>query len=255
MRRDGLVTRRPSKRLGAWSPDTGALQGNLVLWLDNTLITESGGLVPGWPDLSRAGNHASQGSPAIQPVYEAAGWNGSQPSVAFSAASNHVLEANGAAAGFSGDDTPWTINWCVQRTGTETGERYILGPGNAASSAHAVRIGQTIVGTNVRLVSCRDAVSTEVLLTGGDNIVATREQWTAHFDGTTRRFYVNGALVDSDATALGSATFDRFYIGKWRTTSGYDMRTPGGQIYNRALTAQELALLWQWNREHFGGLP
>lgn len=41
----------------------------LVLWLDNSLVTESGGLVTAWPDLSGAGNHFAQANPANQPSY------------------------------------------------------------------------------------------------------------------------------------------------------------------------------------------
>lgn len=68
MRRDGIPTRRPSRRVGAWSPED---IGGLALWLDNSLITEAAGVVTAWPDLSRAGNHFTQASPSNQPTYVA----------------------------------------------------------------------------------------------------------------------------------------------------------------------------------------
>lgn len=82
------MSRRPgrSRRIApfdrgapAWSPSD--IPG-LVLWLDNSLITESAGKVTAWPDLSGLGNHAAQGNPALQPAYDATGLNG-QPLVQF----------------------------------------------------------------------------------------------------------------------------------------------------------------------------
>ena len=89
MRREGLVTRRPSKRLGAWSPS--ALSG-LVLWLDNSLITQAAGKVTAWPDLSGAGNHFEQASPAIRPNYIASetDFPVAQPAVKFDVSNNYL---------------------------------------------------------------------------------------------------------------------------------------------------------------------
>jgi hypothetical protein len=239
-------------RGGGWAPSDFS---GLVLWLDNTLITEAGGKNTAWPDLSGLGNHGVQANPSLQGDYEALGWNGAQPSVHFTAASEHVIEANGCAAGFSGDDTPWTITWTAQRTAAESaGEIYVLGLGRASTGTPAVRTGQTAGRWSL---SCRDDAGTEETCLGaaGSSLVTTRHQFTDHFDGTTRSLFVDGALVASNTTTLGAITFDRFYLGHWRTVSGYNFRTPGMTIYNRALTAPELALLWQYNRDHFGGLP
>lgn len=43
----------------------------LVLLLENTLITVESGRVSAWPDLSGAGNHFTQGTPSLQPLYVA----------------------------------------------------------------------------------------------------------------------------------------------------------------------------------------
>lgn len=238
--------------VGVFSPRESI--GGLVLWLDNTLITESGGLVTAWPDLSGANNHASQPNPLFQPAYEATGWNGTQPSVAFNAVLLQVLEANGCAPGFSGDDAPYTLTWVAQRTAAESvGERHIIGLGRASTGLPAVRAGA--VSAFWGFLGRDDAGTESQVYSAVNAIVATRHQFTAHFDGTTRSLYLDGALIDSDATALGATTLDQFYFGHWRTVAGYDFRTPGCTLYNTALSAPDRALLWQYNRDHFGGLP
>lgn len=84
---------------GSWSPSD--IPG-LVLWLDNSLVTESGGLVTAWPDLSGAGNHFTQGNPAIQPNYVAseADFPTAQPAVKFGNSQDR-LDAAGT----------WNIRW------------------------------------------------------------------------------------------------------------------------------------------------
>lgn len=66
--------------------------GGLVLWLDNSLITESGGRVTAWPDLSGAGNHFTQASPPIQPNYIASetDFPVAQPAVKFDVSNNYL---------------------------------------------------------------------------------------------------------------------------------------------------------------------
>lgn len=66
MRREGLVTRRPSRSARMWSPSQ--LQG-LALWLDNSLITLNGANVSAWPDISGSGNHFTQANASLQPAY------------------------------------------------------------------------------------------------------------------------------------------------------------------------------------------
>lgn len=66
MRRDGLPTRRPSRRASSWTPAD--IQG-LALWLDNSLVTVDGGLVTAWPDLSKYRRNFLQSNPALQPNY------------------------------------------------------------------------------------------------------------------------------------------------------------------------------------------
>jgi hypothetical protein len=210
--------------------------------------------VTAWPDLSGLGNHGVQANPSLQGDYEALGWNGAQPSVHFTAASNHVIEANGCASSFTGDDKPYTMTWAGQRTAAESGgERNVIGLGRASTSSPVVRAGSV---SNFWGFLGRDDTGLESQVTSAvSSLVTTRHQFTAHFDGTTRSLYQDGTLIASDTTALGTATFDSFYLGHWRTVTGYDWRCPGCTLYDRALTAPELAQVWQWNRDHFTGLP
>jgi hypothetical protein len=58
---------------------------NLGLWLDSSdasTITESGGAVSQWDDKSGNGNHATQGTGSLQPLYEAVAQNG-KPGIKF----------------------------------------------------------------------------------------------------------------------------------------------------------------------------
>lgn len=91
MRRDGLVTRRPSKRGGEWSPKD--ISG-LVLWLDNTLVTVTApDDVTAWPDLSGAGNHFTQASTTVAPTYVTSetDFPVPQPAVKFDVSDNRLV--------------------------------------------------------------------------------------------------------------------------------------------------------------------
>lgn len=96
--RSRRIHRQPSAG-GAWSPSD--IPG-LALWLDNSLITESGGLVSAWPDLSGNGRDFTQGSPAVQPNYVLleTDFPTPQPAVKFSNAQDR-LDAAGK----------WNIRW------------------------------------------------------------------------------------------------------------------------------------------------
>lgn len=96
-RRPGRSRRIPKRRDGSWSPSD---LGGLVLWLDNSLITEAAGVVTAWPDISGNGNHVTQANPAIQPNYVAleTDFPTPQPAVKFNVASSSLV----SGAVFSG---------------------------------------------------------------------------------------------------------------------------------------------------------
>lgn len=167
MRREGLVTRRPSKRLGAWTP---ADIPDLVLGLDNQLVTESGGSVTAWPGLWLPGIDLTQGTPSIQPTYEAldAAFPAPQPSVGFEndAARRLVgsvditlawfaVVAHYPATTFSG--TP------VLATVDNTAANSILLLGANTSANWTTSGGATMLGTRYR-----NGVATNVALNSAD---------------------------------------------------------------------------------------
>lgn len=257
------MSRRPgrSRRVSSGAPWTPAQLGGLVLWLDNSLITQSGGLVTAWPDLSGLGNHGAQSNPVFQGDLEATGWNGAQPSVLLNGETSgeHLTFDTGTLpAALSGDDTPYTITLPLQITTNPTSDRYLLGAGNSGTLNPLLNIIVTSAdkyGFQQRddaasaLVNAAEAVS---------SFDTDRHQLTLHFDGTTRTLYKDGVSIATSTTALGVCTFNRFTLGRLRRTAldeGINFRTPGMTVYNRALTAPELALVWQWNRVHFTGLP
>lgn len=137
----------------------------LVLWLDNSLITESGGLVTAWPDLSGAGHHFAQANPSLQPNYIASetDFPTAQAAVKFDVAQSHMTCA------------PFAIRW-VAAVGVYPATTFSGNPalfqGQTTTTERVLRGGNN--GTNVWLQTntwCdtasfwRDGVSTATALT------------------------------------------------------------------------------------------
>lgn len=165
MRRDGLPTRRPSRRVSSWSPTQAP---GLNLWLDNSLITESGGLATAWPDLSGAEHNFAQANPAIQPNYIASetDFPTAQPAVKFDVAQSHMTCA------------PFAIRW-VAVVGIYPATTFSGNPGlfqgSTTTTERVLRGGNN--GTNVWLQTntwCNtasfwlDGASTVTALTAAD---------------------------------------------------------------------------------------
>lgn len=240
-----------------WTPSD--VEG-LILELDNQLITHAAGLVTAWPDVSGAGNHGAQSNPALQGDYEATGWDGAQPSVLLAGATSQehlTFDAGTLAAALSGDDQPYTINLPCQVTAVPAGaNRYMVSAGNSGTDSPYIALGASSTPA-YRFAQADNAATTSA----AQSVVVTdanRHQLTWHFNGTTRTMYLDGVSIATDANALGACTYNRFTLGILRRTglgNGVNFRTPGMQVYSAALSAPELALLWQYNRDHFGGLP
>lgn len=233
----------------------------LVLQLDGQLITTSGSAVTAWPDLSGLGNHGVQGTPALQGTREATGWNGSYPCVLLNGetSGHHLTFDTGIIPSvLSGDDAPYTITWLAQVTQNPAGERYFWSAGNSGSANPWLFAG--LSSLDFWLFSQRDNVpaGTGNVLEAASTYDTNRHQFTLVNTGTVRTLYKDGAQISTATTNLGVCTYDRFTYGRLRRTAveeGINFRTPGMQIHSRALSAPELALLWQYNRDHFGGLP
>lgn len=154
--------RSRSRRVAGLRPFTPKSVPGLNLWLDNALVTESGGVVTAWPDLSGAGNHFAQANPALQPNYVASetDFPTAQPAVKFDVADS-VLAASSAfalrwvaivavypATTFAGTNGLWT--------GSAANDRRAL----VASVASANWLTDGLVGNRFR-----DGVDTDVALT------------------------------------------------------------------------------------------
>jgi hypothetical protein len=258
--RDVRIFRRggaPPAAAPAWAPSD---LSDLVLWLDNTLITQVAGLVTAWPDLSSEGNDGVQANPALQGDYEFLGWDGTQPCVLLNGETSgeHLtFDAGTLPASLSGNDTPYTITLVCQITTNPTSDRMLLSAGNSGTFTPFLdlRVSST---DRYSFLQRDDAAVISTASEAVSSFDTGRHQFTLHFDGTTRTLYKDGVSIATNATALGTITLNRFTLGRLRRTvseEGVDFRTPGMTIYSRALTAPELALLWQYNRDHFGGLP
>jgi hypothetical protein len=251
--------RQQYERSGAiWTPLDIA---GLALWLDNQLITEAGGLVTAWPDLSGLGNHGAQSNPALQGDYEATGWNGTQPCVLINGETSgeyYTFDAGTLPGLLSGDDTPFTITLVCQVTSNPTGSRDLLAAGSSSSANPWLRLNISASDQWGMLRRDGSSVSSNAVEAVA-SFDANRHQFTMHFDGAISTLYKDGVSIAANAAGIGACSFDRFTLGMLRRAvadnNGVNFRTPGMTIYNRALSAPELALLWQYNRDHFGGLP
>lgn len=235
-------------------------QEGLRLWLDSASpnITLNGANVSGWADGSGLANHATQTTAAAQPLYETTGWNSAYPSVLIEGETNgEFLIADSLAPMFSGDDTPYTINWVGQVVGNPTNLRVALCVGSDQNDFALVR--SQVNASDQWGCFTRDDANSGSRSIDSIPFDTNRHQHTLVFDGTTLSYYIDGILMGTSATAQGVASMARYTLGGMRRSTGaletaIDVRLVGVQVYNRALAAAELAILWGYNQEHFGGL-
>lgn len=153
MRRDGLVTRRPSRRLGEWSPTD---IGDLVLWLRGDLgITLNATDVAAWADQSGHGNHVAQASGPIQPLFVASDANlGGRPSVLFNGSGDLLIMTNSVTLAWVAfvcrhPSTTWpTSNVLASADTTAANSIFLIGESGTANWLTAG--GATMTGTRVR---------------------------------------------------------------------------------------------------------
>ena len=77
---------------------------NLILWLNagkSSSITQSGGVVSQWSDLSGHNYHFSQATSARRPAYSATGGPNSRPAISFTGSSQHYLSTPSIPASIS----------------------------------------------------------------------------------------------------------------------------------------------------------
>lgn len=123
----------PASRGGAYQPEKHLFDvsgfvpptfPDLLLWLDaGKLVTQSGGFVSAWGDLSSYGNNCAQGTAARQPAFGASVING-QPALQFTGATDNRFMLGSIASTGAGE--PQFHNWTIgavwqQNTGNQQG--------------------------------------------------------------------------------------------------------------------------------------
>ena len=184
---------------------------NIGVFADTGLTTPQttdGGLVGGWRDRSRAGNNATQGAAADQPVFRAAGING-HPAIQFTAANTQWLNVDTLAASFSGTNLPATIVTALQLANTTA--ECVLGIANSGSNSRL----QSYVSTAVngwRSLRSGDT-GTNATITGGTPDTSPHiVEWVS--TGTTMQIFVDGVSVAGpSAQSVNAMTVNVAEIG------------------------------------------
>lgn len=162
MRRDGIPTRRPSRRGGEWTPKD---IGGITLWLRGDLgITPNATEVAAWADQSGQGNHVAQGSGPAQPTFVASDADlGGHPSVLFSGGGDFLLMTNSVTLAWVAfvcrhPSTTWpTSNVLASADTTAANSIFLIGESGTANWLTSG--GATMLGTRVR-----NGVTTNVAL-------------------------------------------------------------------------------------------
>jgi hypothetical protein len=75
---------------------------------------------------------------------------------------------------------------------------------------------------------------------------------TALFDGTNRRVYFNGNLINSDVPSNHNVTTSEIYVAKTYSTEYFQGDVSNARIYNRGLTATEILQNYNATKGRFG---
>ena len=235
--------------------------GTLVAWrrMDRG-VTVNGADVEAIADQSGNGYHRTA-SAGHRPAYEAAGWNGAQPSARFDPAGTEYMLGGGAAAVFNGSDKPFT--WvCALEIITGVASQYIWMLGNnVASGKGSVRVYTTDVSGTIRVGRYDDALASALATDGA--IGTTRHVLALVFNGTAAWLYVDGTVSGINGTAMdvGTATFVWDCLGALAgnagpTVSNYaDMRVAEEAIFSNALNATAVGNAGTLLKLRLSGLP
>ena len=109
------------------------------------------------------------------------------------------------------------------------------------------------------LITSGNGIDSKVLTSSSNVWSANKhEHIVVTKSGTVGTFYVNGAVVGDDATALDATIFDGtgdFRIGATNDSSVFSLITIDDlRIYNRKLSAQEVAVLYERSRSGYQNL-
>lgn len=223
--RPGAPSLRPPSR---WTPTR---LGSKVLWLRAGSLASDTTTISTWTDESGAGNHATQGTTAKRPTYNAS-WRNGRPAVNFNG--SQLLSVASALTSAK----PWTVAMAVQFT-TLSGQRCAFGVGD--TNGYGLMVNGAGTGK-------REVIVKGVLFDTDGNATTSAEYWVATCTaGGTLSMYVNGASVAlSNTSPAIVAPNTSSAVGCLRTSDEL-MKFVGniGEIIvtNAAIGAADLSLL------------
>ena len=217
------------------------ITNGLVLYLDagSRMSYTSGSTT--WSDLSGNG---SSGSLINGPTFN----TNNQGSIVFDASNDYVqVSDNANLRTSSGTYSVWYN--CTTTSGGSSAYASVLFKSDAVGSYN----GYIILATNtIVLVSIKNASTGYVL--GGYNATGWTNATLVNSSGTSFSFYLNGVLMGTQATAAVTVSSQAMRLGIgldsfWANFSGSIAQT---MIYNRALSAQEIAQNYNATKTRFG---
>jgi len=205
----------------------------LQLWLDaskSNTITESGGSVSQWDDLSGNGNNVTQGTGSAQPTTNATTQNG-----------KNVLDFDGLDFFTSTDSDLLALtngsNTCfVVSVQDVTAQDYLINITESAVNRYALHYTST--AGDIYFQS-RTAAANGVTFTGATTTNFSIKR--GRREGTTQAIAVNGSAEVTNAFGADAPNSDAFWIGtRASIDSGLNGSIAEILMYNRSLTSAEI---------------
>ena len=221
-----------------WTSANRVVQSGLVLNLDAGASTSYPGSGTTWTDVSGNGNNLTLTN---SPTWNSSGY--------FSTGSTGYFTGAGSASIPTGNSNYTMICW-VRVTGSWVDSRGIISIGGFGTSnqSNALKTS-TSLGNFVHYWWAND------LSVANNNAGLSVGTWfmvTAQFDGTNRRVWANTTNVGSDTPTSHNVTSTTIQVAKTFSTEYFQGDIAVAQIYNRALSAAEVAQNFSALRGRFG---
>lgn len=166
---------------------------------------------------------------AGSPAYTATGGNGSSKGLSLNGSS--YLEASSYPTSLNGNN-PYTIAAWFKTTQANNGG--ILGYGSTGSC----------LGNNLRIAGGTNLLTywygCDYLSSSVANFVNTWHHVAVTYDGTTHKFYYDGAFLNSGTGNTRATTGTRFYLGRTVDDVAFSGTLDDVAIYTRALSADDV---------------
>lgn len=185
-----------------------------------------------WSDLSGQGNHYTQGTTAVQPIYNPLIINSTRPGISFVGAHN-LIAPSGLYSIPNGDNTLFTVAYRATESGSQA---YVFALTKAGSARYHFRFAGT--AGNTAFWNSNAAPGTEVTRTGGTSTIPLIS--TSQRSGTTLQLQINNGTAGTNSNANSEAGIDAGSLGSFLGTTAFLNGSIAEVIlYNRALSAAE----------------